>query len=116
MTKVVRLTEQDLVRLIKKVIKEDITAPNTFKARATVEEDMVMEFPVTKFIVFPSGIWMVMTDPQTKKSILVQNFGGKIHNSRPFSEIVYTDSSFSNINSKNYQQIAKQYNIPIEKR
>jgi hypothetical protein len=79
-----------------------------------VEEDMVMEFPVRKFVVFPSGVWMGLTDPTTKETLSVHNFGGIIYKTKPTHKALYKDSSFSNINANNYKQIAKQYNIPIE--
>jgi hypothetical protein len=114
MSKVVRLNEQDLVKLIKKILKEDVTKYTT---PATVEEDMLMEFTVNAFNVTLSGVYMMMTGPDNKKYYVIGKrdtglFGGPIYD-RAARKVAYTDSDFPKINLNNYQKIAKQYGISI---
>jgi hypothetical protein len=110
MKKIVRLTEQDLVTLVKKVIKEQ---SNNFKAQATVEGDMVMEFPVVKFKEFSANdVEMTILDPVSKEQLVVVNFMGKITINGK-NRVKYTDSYFSNISLKNWNQIASKYKIPV---
>jgi len=109
MKKIVRLTEQDLVTLVKKVIKEQ---SNNFKAQATVEGDMVMEFPVIQLKEWGKDVYMEIKDPQTGKQLTVTNFKGPIVFAGT-SKVQYRDSYFSNISLKNWNQIASKYNIPV---
>jgi hypothetical protein len=58
MKKIVRLTESDLVRIVKRVLNEDQTS--NLKVRAIVEGDMAMEFKVTRFAEVDGGVTMYM--------------------------------------------------------
>lgn len=113
MKKVVKLTEQDLVRLVKKIIKEDVKG---YLTTANVEGDMVIEFYVNAFNVTLSGIYMMITEVSTGKKYYVKSkgdyFGGPIYD-RTLKNIAYKDSDFGEITPKNYKQIAKQNNIPV---
>ena len=114
MSKIVRLNEQELVKLVKKILKENTGG---FKTTATVEGDMVMDFTVNAFNVTASGVYMTITNYQNKKYYVIGNrrtgsFEGKIYD-RATKKMAFTDSIFPDINLKNYQQIAKQNGIPI---
>ena len=113
MEKVIKLTEQDLVRLVKKIIKEDVKG---YLTTATVEDDMVIEFYVNSFNITLSGVYMMITEVSTGKKYYVKSvsgyFGGPIYD-RVTKKIVFTDSYFGEITPKNYKQIAKQNNIPV---
>jgi hypothetical protein len=114
MSKVVRLNEQELVKLVKKILKEDT---GRFTTTAVVEDDMLMKFTVNAFNVGASGVYMMMTDYQNKKCYVIckrgsDSFMGPIYD-RASKKIAFTDSSFEDIDLKNYQQIAKQNGIPI---
>lgn len=109
-----RLTEQELVKLVKKILKEDI---GKFTTTATVEGDMVMEFKVDGFNVTASGVYMMVTDWKNKKYFVIgkrgeRSFGGPIYD-RATKKIAFTDSYFGEITLNNYQKIAKQYGIPV---
>jgi hypothetical protein len=118
MKKIIRLTEQDLVKLVKKVVKEQSSLnkkPSNFKAYAHVEGDMVMEFPVVSFTDgnrYGEGIVMNIIHPVNNKELYVKNFEGPIYDFTT-KKMVYTSSDFSNINVKNYKQIAQSQNIPV---
>jgi hypothetical protein len=139
MKKIIRLTEQDLVRLVRKIVKEqpdekfdtpynkefmrnsknkktnttNINTPTNFKAMATVEDDMVMEFSVINFTVDGDRVDMFIIDPVSKKRLYVTNFDGPIYDPSN-SKVVYKNSIFQNVNKRNYNQIAKSKNIPVE--
>ena len=123
MKKIIRLTESDLINLVNRVIKEQsvVGAPNMgtisksntvsnskFKAQATVEDDMIMEFPVVKFHYDASGVDMFFKEGNVLLN--VHNFEGPIFKGLSKK---YIDSYFSNIDSKNWKSIAKKYNIPV---
>jgi hypothetical protein len=120
MKKIVKLTEGQLLDIIKQVIKESeasiaapnpqTTAPNQFKAQATVEGDMVMSFPVTGFSDIYGTITMEMIDPVSKEKLYVSNFRGAIYKENNTKK--YTQATFTNIGLKNYNDIWKKYNIP----
>ena len=118
MRKIVRLTEQDLVKLVKKVVKEQSSLnkkTSNFKAYAHVEGDMVMEFPVVSFTDgnrYGAGVVMNIIHPVNNKELYVKNFEGPIYDFTT-KKMVYTSSDFSNINVKNYKQIAQSQNIPV---
>jgi len=120
----IRLTEQDLVRLVKRVIKEQAKAihgvplkkpgqpSKQFKAEGVVEDDMMMSFPVTQMSYVDGTVNMTMVDPVSKEKLYVINFRGPIYSGKNNTK-KYRDVNFSNINMKNYSQIAKQFNIPF---
>ena len=83
---------------------------SSFKAEATVEDDMMMEFTVVNFHYGGFGVTMFIKDPVSGKELNVKNFKGPIFEG---TKQVYRDSYFSNINSKNWKTIAKQNNIPV---
>jgi hypothetical protein len=138
MKKTIRLTEQDLVRLVKKIIKEqpdekfdtpynkelmrnsqnlqkntaNINKPSNFKAEANVEDDMMMDFPVIEFTIDYDKVDMFIIDPVSKKRLYVTDFKGPIYDPSN-SKTIYKNSYFTNINKQNYKQIAKSNNIPI---
>jgi hypothetical protein len=68
MSKVIRLNEQELVKLVKKILKEDT---GRFTTTAVVEDDMLMKFTVNAFNVGASGVYMMMTDYQNKKCYVI---------------------------------------------
>lgn len=116
MKKIVRLTENDLNRLVKRVINEMDNVPQ-FKATATVEDDMMMEFTVIEGSEISGDINLILKDsngqilsvwsPKNKPSI-----GGPIYDNKT-NKKVYRDSYFNNINQKNIMSIIKKYNIPF---
>jgi hypothetical protein len=129
MKKIIRLTESDLINLVNRVIKEQsvVGAPNmgmtkkipnnkklansNFKAEATVEDDMLMQFPVIQINNY-EVVEMFLKDPISGKVLLVKNFGGPIYAENGKTKI-YRDSSFNNITSKNWRTIATKYKIPV---
>jgi hypothetical protein len=112
MSKIVKLNEQDLVRLVKRVIKEQLQSESKFKAEGVVEDDMMMSFPVTEISYVDDTVNMTMIDPVSKEKLYVTNFRGPIYSGKNNTK-KYRDVSFNNINMKNYNQIAKQFNIPF---
>jgi hypothetical protein len=133
MKKVVRLTETDLVKLVKKVIEEQNTQygsfgynpynllsnkkmsavqnkPSTFNAEALVEDDMIMKFPVKGFSDIDGTIVMTIFDSSKNKDLVVSDFNGPIYDAKTGKKI-YTDSNFRNVGMKNWNQIANRYNI-----
>lgn len=86
---------------------------SSFKARATVEGDMVTEFPVVDIHYNKGGyVSMRIKDPINGDVLFVQNFEGPIFNAENSSK-KYKNSYFTNINSKNWKTIAKQNKIPV---
>jgi len=89
---------------------------SSFKADATVEDDMVMEFPVIKFHYDNNGVEMFIKDGN--KTLYVSSsdteFKGPIFDAQSDKEI-YTDSIFTNIDTTNWKAIAKKHNIPVSK-
>lgn len=88
---------------------------SSYKVNATVEDDMVMEFPVVKFHYGSGGVDMVIKD-YDGKLLNVHNSGTEFKG--PIFDIQsgkkkYTDSIFPDINTKNWKTIAKQHNIPM---
>lgn len=135
MKKIIRLTEGDLVNLVKRVIKEQntnlssfgdipynpmqtkLTEKSGFQTDAVVEGDMYMSFTVLGFIVKGNNIGMVIKeDPrlEPKGTLIVYNFGGPIFDYNTKKQI-YTDSMFRSINKNNFMKIANQNNIPVNK-
>jgi hypothetical protein len=89
---------------------------SSFKAQATVEGDMVTEFPVIKFHYDNNGVEMFIKDGN--KTLYVSSsdteFKGPIFDAQSDKEI-YTDSIFTNIDTTNWKAIAKKHNIPVSK-
>jgi hypothetical protein len=86
---------------------------SSFKAEATVEGDMVMEFPVVDIHYSKGGyVDMRIKDPIDGDILFVQNFEGPIFKAENSSK-KYKSSYFTNINTKNWKTIAKQNNIPV---
>ncbi len=112
MKKVVRLTESDLVRLVKRVIYEQpILRPGMkqFEAEAYTEDDAITPYYVSKFVTSGSNVKMYLEN-NTLYSI---NFHGPLYDART-NKIVEPRAGFINVDEKNYKQIAKQYNIPLQ--
>ena len=114
------MTEQSIDGAIDRV-KDKVKSilPNSgssFKADATVEGDMVMEFPVIKFHYDNNGVEMFIKDGN--KTLYVSSsdteFKGPIFDAQSDKEI-YTDSIFTNIDTTNWKAIAKKHNIPVSK-
>jgi hypothetical protein len=94
MKNTIRLTEQDLVRLVKRVIKEQAKAihgvpskkpgqpSKQFKAEGVVEDDMMMSFPVTQMSYVDGTVNMTMVDPVSKEKLYVINFRGPIYSGK----------------------------------
>lgn len=137
MKKIVKLTESDLVRIIKKIVKEQpdskfdtpynkgflsnsaknsaTNKPTNFRAKATVNGDSYGEFPVVKFTVSGSNVKMffIFKDYYDKEKLLyVNNFQGPIYDANT-NKIEFAEADFNNINNQNYKQISKSQNIPI---
>jgi hypothetical protein len=116
MKKIVRLTENDLNRLVKRVINEMDNVPQ-FKATATVEGDMMMEFTVIEVSEISGYINLTLKDsngqilrvssPKNKSFI-----GGPIYDNKT-NKTVYRDSYFNNINQKNIMNIIDNNKIPF---
>lgn len=116
MKKIIRLTENDLNRLVKRVINEMETIPQ-FKATATVEDDMMMEFTIIEGSEISGDINLTLKDsngqilrvssPKNKSYI-----GGPIYDNKT-NKRVYRDSYFNNINQKNIMNIIDKYKIPF---
>jgi len=81
---------------------------SSFKAQATVEDDMSMSFPVVEFNYDNSDVTMFFKEGN--QILNVKNFEGPIYDRLTKK---YDRSYFRNINSKNWKTIAKQYNIPV---
>ena len=79
-----------------------------------VEDDMYMDFPVKDIQVVNGKVMMTFTDPTDNKLLFVIDFYGPIYDRKTKAK-VYQDSSFQNINGKNYQQVAKTHGIPMLK-
>lgn len=136
MKKTIKLTEGDLVNLVKKVIKEQnpqygsfgdnpynplqikLAKNSGYETNATVEDDMYMTFLVLGFILKGNKIGMVIKEKEQglypQKLMIVYNFGGPILDYNTKKQI-FTDSSFGSIDENNFMKIAKQNNIPINK-
>lgn len=120
MKKVIRLTEQQLANIVKKVVDSqknqiNYNKPTNFKAEAIVEDDMLMEFPVVKLNVSGSNVKMFFNDVSLgsgKRLLYVNNFEGPIYDAST-NKIAYRDSFFQNIGKQNYKQISKSQNIPV---
>jgi|688.fasta_scaffold322426_3 hypothetical protein len=96
-------------------VKEKVKSilPSSFKAEATVEGDMVMEFPVVDINYNKGGyVDMRIKDPINGDILFVQNFEGPIFKAENSSK-KYKSSYFTNINTKNWKTIAKQNKIPV---
>ena len=110
------MTEQSLGGVIDWA-KEKINSAlgnSSFKAQATVEDDMVMEFSVVDIQYSKgSGVNMRIKDQTDGNKLLyVNNFEGPIFDVQSGKK-KYTDSIFTNINSNNWKSIAKQNKIPV---
>jgi hypothetical protein len=95
-------------------VKTLVEANSQFKATAVVEDDMYMDFPVKDIQVVNGKVMMTFTDPTDNKLLFVIDFYGPIYDRKTKAK-VYQDSSFQNINGKNYQQVAKTHGIPMLK-
>ena len=75
----------------KSIIKEDspINGVSSFKAKATVEDDMMMEFPIVEFSYGGFGVTMFIKHPTNGKLLNVENFEGPIFEG---SKQVFRDS------------------------
>jgi len=108
------MTEQSIggaIDWVKEKVKSIL--PISFKAKATVEGDMVMEFPVVDINYSKGGyVDMRIKDPINGDILFVQNFEGPIFKAENSSK-KYKSSYFTNINTKNWKTIAKQNNIPV---
>ena len=108
------MTEQSIggaIDWVKEKVKSIL--PISFKAEATVEGDMVMEFPVVDINYSKGGyVDMRIKDPINGDILFVQNFEGPIFKAENSSK-KYKSSYFTNINTKNWKTIAKQNNIPV---
>jgi hypothetical protein len=100
----------DAVNWVKDKVK-DITG-SSFKTRAVVEGDMLIDFPIVAFYYGNRGVNMFIKDPSNGKTLRVDNFEGPIFDG---SIQKYKSSIFKNINSNNWKLIAKQNNIPVSK-
>ena len=112
MKKIVRLTESDLVRIVKRVLNED--QPSNLKVRAIVEGDMSMELKVTRFEEVDGGVTMYMDYYPRNGSVeklYVVNFKGPIYDEKT-DKIRYTRSSFNDINKNNWGNFSSKYNVP----
>jgi hypothetical protein len=114
------MTEQSIdgaIDWVKDKVKSILpNSGSSFKADATVEGDMVMEFPVIKFHYDNNGVEMFIKDGN--KTLYVSSsdteFKGPIFDAQSDKEI-YTDSIFTNIDTTNWKAIAKKHNIPVSK-
>ena len=114
------MTEQSIdgaIDWVKDKVKSILpNSSSSFKADATVEDDMVMEFPVIKFHYDNNGVEMFIKDGN--KTLYVSSsdteFKGPIFDAQSDKEI-YTDSIFANIDTTNWKAIAKKHNIPVSK-
>jgi len=114
------MTEQSIdgaIDWVKDKVKSILpNSGSSFKADATVEGDMVMEFPVIKFHYDNNGVEMFIKDGN--KTLYVSSsdteFKGPIFDTQSDKEI-YTDSIFTNIDTTNWKAIAKKHNIPVSK-
>ena len=121
MKKIIKLTENDLIKLVKKVIQEQNMGNKGLEISATVEGDMSMTFRVLEFVIQNGKIGMVLKhkdaplgkDPN--RVLVVYNFGGPIFDKKTGQKI-YTDVSFGNIGSDNFMNLAKQNGIPVTKK
>lgn len=108
------MTEQSIggaIDWVKEKVKSIL--PGSFKAKSTVEGDMVMEFPVVDIHYSKGGyVDMRIKDPIDGDILFVQNFEGPIFKAENSSK-KYKSSYFTNINTKNWKTIAKQNNIPV---
>jgi hypothetical protein len=113
MKRKIKLTEQELVKLIERIISEQ---SGMFKAEAIVEDDMLIKFSVVEFKYVDGDVEMILKNPLRSNStdlLSVWNFKGPIYDSKT-NQKVYRDSSFSNINKNNYKEISRRYNIPLK--
>jgi hypothetical protein len=112
------ITEQSIsgaVDWVKDKVKSVLpNSGGSFKADATVEGDMVMEFPVIKFHYDNNGVEMFIKDDG--KTLYVSSSGtefkGPIFDTQSGKK-KYTDSIFTNIDTTNWKTIAKKHNIPV---
>jgi hypothetical protein len=88
---------------------------SSFKAQATVEGDMVTEFPVIKFHYDNNGVEMFIKNMDGKTLYVSSSgteFKGPIFDTQSGKK-KYTDSIFTNIDKTNWKTIAKKHNIPV---
>lgn len=136
MKKIIRLTENDLIKLVNRVINEQNTqygsfgnnpynplqiqlnTNSKFETDANVEEDMLMTFIVLGFIVKENKVGMVIKEKDfltaTESLKIVYDFSGPIFDYNTKKQI-YTDSYFGYVNRNNFMKIASQNNIPVNK-
>jgi hypothetical protein len=112
MKKIIRITESELISLVKEIIKEESQSANKFKAEGVVDGNKRMSFPVTEMSYVDGDVNMNMIDPISKEKLYVVNFRGPIYNAKN-TVTKYRNVNFTNINIKNYSQIAKQFGIPF---
>jgi hypothetical protein len=114
------MTEQSIdgaIDWVKDKVKSILpNSSSSFKAEATVEDDMVTEFPVIKFHYDNNGVEMFIKDDN--KTLYVSSSGtefkGPIFDAQSDKKI-YTGSIFTNIDTTNWKAIAKKHNIPVSK-
>jgi hypothetical protein len=113
------MTEQSIdgaIDWVKDKVKSILpNSGSSFKAQATVEGDMVMEFPVIKFHYDNNGVEMFIKN-MDGKTLYVHSSGtefkGPIFDTQSGKK-KYTDSIFTNIDTTNWKSIAKKHNIPV---
>lgn len=82
-----------------------------FKAIATVEDDMMMEFEVLSMQGYGNDVTLTVVRPGKTQKLLVDVGGGPMYDALNPAKVVFRDSTFSNINKNNCGQIAKKYGI-----
>jgi hypothetical protein len=116
MKKIVRLTENDLTKIVKRVINE-MDSASPLKVTAIVEDDMMMEFTIIEGSEVDGYINLTLKDSKgntlrvsspTKGTYI----GGPIYDNKT-NKRVYRNSTFQNINQKNIMNIVDKYKIPF---
>jgi hypothetical protein len=116
MKKTVRLTENDLTKIVKRVINE-MDSASSVKVMAIVEGDMYMEFTIIEGSEVDGYINLTLKDSKgntlrvsspTKGTYI----GGPIYDNRT-NKMVYKKSRFENINQRNIMDIFNKNKIPF---